>query len=368
MERKDFRNSSSKERIIDALNNIQPDRVPVLETDIAPINVFRLASLLSKKSIEIPDNLERIEGSDKFSDLYCYIVEKLGLDATCVNISRGFTDISNNVIQDKFGSVYNRSLNGIPCVVEGPIKNLHDLKGFDMASKLKDEDFYRVKYTIEKVGNSKFHFMFISDPFKLSWQLRGGMQNFLMDLIIDPELVKELSRITTDYVLKAIDIASDIGIDGIFFPGDLAGETNTIMSPDHYREFLKPSHVEIVKYVHNKGLKIVKHSDGNIWPILDDFLEIGFDGIHPIQPQCMDISEVKKHLAGKACIVGNIDCRNLLPYGSKEEVEQSVKETIRKIAPGGGYIVSSSNSIHPDVNPENYITMIEAVHKYGKGV
>jgi uroporphyrinogen decarboxylase len=112
-------------------------------------------------------------------------------------------------------------------------------------------------------------------------------------------------------------------------------------------------------------MKIVKHSDGNLWPILDDFIEVGFDGIHPIQPQSMDIAEVKKHLSGKACILGNIDCRYLLPYGSTQEVESAVKETIEKVAAGGGYIISSSNSIHPGCKPENYITMVEAAHKYG---
>ena len=84
-----------------------------------------------------------------------------------------------------------------------------------------------------------------------------------------------------------------------------------------------------------------------------------------IQPQCMDIGEVKGHLAGKVCILGNIDCRDLLPFGTEEEVEKTVQETIKTAAPGGGYIMSSSNSIHPGVKPENYVAMVKATHKYG---
>ena len=79
----------------------------------------------------------------------------------------------------------------------------------------------------------------------------------------------------------------------------------------------------------------------------------------------MDIREVKKYLAGKACILGNIDCRNLLPFGTEEEVEQAVKKTIEKVSQGGGYIITSSNSIHPACKPENYIAMVKAGHKYG---
>ncbi|MFQ5753006.1 MAG: uroporphyrinogen decarboxylase family protein, partial [bacterium] len=75
--------------------------------------------------------------------------------------------------------------------------------------------------------------------------------------------------------------------------------------------------------------------------------------------------EVQEHVAGKACILGNIDCRDLLPFGMEEEVIETVRETIQKAAKGGGYIISSSNSIHPGCKPENYIAMVEAAHKYG---
>ena len=91
----------------------------------------------------------------------------------------------------------------------------------------------------------------------------------------------------------------------------------------------------------------------------------GFDGIHPFQPQCMDIQEAKAHLGGKAAVVGNIDCSFLLPFGTVEEVDKSVRDTIEVAAPGGGYIISSSNSIHPGCKPENYIAMVKAARKYG---
>jgi len=112
-------------------------------------------------------------------------------------------------------------------------------------------------------------------------------------------------------------------------------------------------------------VKAVKHSDGNVWPILDDFIEVGFDGYHPVQPQSMDIGEVKTHLSGRACVIGNIDCRDLLVSGTEDEVEKSVRETIEAAAPGGGYIISSSNSIHPGCRPENYVAMLRAAQKYG---
>ena len=293
------------------------------------------------------------------------IINKLNIDATTTNFSVGLKVIDENTGIDKFGIKYHLSEHGEPYPMNSIVEDLKDCKNLDMTSKIKSSDFNGVEYVFSKFGKSKAHFLNILDPYKLSWRLRGGMQNLLMDYMVNPELVHKLAEITVEYDMAAMNIAQKIGIDIIAMTGDLAGEKTTIMSPTHYRKYVKPYHKKIVEHAHKLGLKIVKHSDGNIWPILDDFIEVGFDGIHPIQPQCMDIGEVKEYIKGKACILGNIDCRNLLSFGSQKEVENIVKETIEVAAPGGGYIISSSNSIHPNVKPENYIAMIEAVHKYG---
>jgi len=355
-----------KERIFTALDLGKPDRVPIVELYINESSIVNLAKILKPEVVKVEAGRDRF-GSEsmKILDLYCLVVKELGLDATSSNFSIGIEPIGNDLCKDKFGTVYYLSEHGEPLPMEGPIKDKSDLAGFDMVSKLEKEDFDGVKHVIDKTGEDISHFVCITDPFKVSWRRRGGMETLLIDYIQNPELVHDLARIATDFDMAVIDMAIEIGADVIVMPGDLAGEYTTIMSPTHFREYIKPYHKEIVEHAHKRGIKIIKHSDGNIWHILDDLLEVGFDGIHPIQPQCMDIGEVKKYLTGKACVLGNIDCRDLLPFGTEEEVELTVKETIEKAAPGGGYIISSSNSIHPGCKPENYIAMVKAVHKYG---
>lgn len=357
---------NSRERVLRALDCKQPDKVPIFELHINESNIVNLAKILRPEMVEVKAMEDRY-GEERLEilDLYSFLIKELELDATCTNFSIGLARINENRGRDKYGTVYSLSEHGEPVPIEGAIKSASDIKGFDMISRLEPEDFTRVRYVINKVGKDRTHFLAITDPFKISWYLRGGMQHLLIDYVLNPGLVHALARIATDFNMAVIDMAIKIGIDALVMPGDLAGEKTTLISPEHYREFTKPYHKEIVAYAHQKELKVVKHSDGNLWPILDDFLEVGFDGIHPIQPQCMDIGEVKKYLAGKACILGNIDCRNLLPFGTKEEVKQTVKETIQKAAPGGGYIITSSNSIHPACKPENYIAMVKAAHKYG---
>jgi len=357
---------NSRERTLTALSVEQPDRVPIFELYINEPSVVNLARILMPQAVQVEAGKDRFgEESREVLDLYCLLVHELGLDATATNFSIGIEPIGEDLGRDKYGTVYLLSEHGEPTPVDGPIKGPADLKGFDMISKLGIDDFAGVQYVIDKVGKDKAHFVSITDPFKVSWRRRGSMQNLLMDYILDPQLVHDLARIATDFDKAAIDLALQVGVDVIVMPGDLAGEHTTIMSPQHFREFIKPYHKELVDHTHQRGAKIVKHTDGNIWPILDDLLEVGFDGIHPIQPQCMDIAEVKEHVAGRACIVGNIDCRHLLVLGTEEEVEASVKETMEKAAPGGGYIISSSNSIHPNCKPENYIAMVRAAHRYG---
>lgn len=356
---------TSRERILTAFEHNQPDKVPIVELYINEPSIVRLAKILIPEAVELEAERDRF-GSERIEvlDLYCLVVKKLGLDATSSNFSIGIEPISEERCRDKFGTVYYLSEHGEPCPLDGPIKDISDLSGFDMVSKLEKKDFAGVKHVIDKTEDMS-HFVCITDPFKVSWRRRGGMQNLLVDYLTDPELVHGLARISTDFDMAVIDMTVEVGADVIVMPGDLAGEDNTIMSPEHYREYIKPYHRELVEHAHKRGVKIVKHSDGNVWPILDDFLEVGFDGIHPIQPQCMDIGEVKEYLAGKACVLGNIDCRDLLVFGTEEEVEETVRTTIKTAAPGGGYIISSSNSIHPGCKPENYIAMIDAAHKYG---
>ena len=357
---------NGKERIMCALDGKQPDRVPVFENYINEPVILRLVEILLPGSLGLKVSQDRA-GEERLEvmDLYCSIVKEMDLDATSTLFSTGLKQIAEGRGRDKFGTLWSLSEHGEPLPLEGPIKGPGDLDGFDMVSKLDMKDFEGVKYVIDKVGKDKAHFMTVQDPFKITWSLRGGMELLLMDYILNPELVHGLARIATDYDKAAIDLAAGIGVDVIFLPGDLAGEQTLLMSPRHFREFVKPYEREIVEHSHRRGLKIVKHSDGNMWPILDDILEVGFDGFHPIQPQCMDIGEVKRHVAGKVCLLGNIDCRDLLPFGTEEEVDKSVKETIAKAAPGGGYIISSSNTIHPACKAENYIAMVKAAHKYG---
>ena len=108
------------------------------------------------------------------------------------------------------------------------------------------------------------------------------------------------------------------------------------------------------------------HSDGDLTAVMDDLLDVGINALHPIEPKAMDIYEMKKKYAGRLALVGNIDLGSTLVTGTPDEVRQDVRRHIKELAPGGGYCVSSSNTIPNYVPLENYRAMLEATFEYGR--
>ena len=353
-----------RERFLCALNRKQPDKVPIFENWIDKPIIEKLSKLLGIDAKNYKKEDKSYNGIP-YIELFCNVLEKLDLDAISYVFSTGNKNISPKQSIDKYGRIFNLSPHGEPLPAEPRIKSISDANNFNMSSMLNFKDFSELQLIIKRFGQSRAYCMVFNDPYKESWRTVGGMENLLLNFGENPELVHRVLRITTDFALKAIDIAVSIGIGSFMMVGDFAFETGLLFSLEDYRRFLKQLHMEIVEHVHSKGALIAKHSDGNFWDLLDDWIEVGFDGIHPIQPQCMDIKKTKDYVNGKMAVLGNIDCRTLLVSGSEEEVRETVKATIKDAAPGGGYLISSSNSIHPGCKAENYIAMIEAAHKYG---
>jgi uroporphyrinogen decarboxylase len=349
-----------------ALDLKQPDRVPVWELAFNEVSIIEIARHFTSDVPPLKQASDMtLDEKVQLFEAMCTMVDALDLDGITLLPLGQREKIGDNLIRDELGVVSRLSDHGSPFPVDGPIQEASDLTSFRLGSP-NPAELLGLQFAVQKFAGRRAIVFHTAGPFKLSWSLRGAMEKLLLDYLIQPKLVHELARLSTDYYVEFHSMAIDAGAEVIALEGDLAFNTNTLMSPDQYAEFLAPYHTEIVDNVHGKGAKIFKHSDGNLWPILDMLLDCGFDGIHPIQPQCMDIGQVKRHLAGRSCVMGNIDCMYVLCEGTAEEVETTVRDTIKAAAPGGGYIMSSSNSVHPGCKAENYIAMVHAARKYGE--
>ncbi|NQU08811.1 MAG: hypothetical protein HQ583_09630 [Candidatus Abyssubacteria bacterium] len=359
---------TGRERIIAALELGQPDRVPHFELAYNESSIIGIARHFTD---ELPPNKAAADMTpDELLMIFNalgLIIDELDVDGLTARVLEKEDPIGDDSFKDGWGITYKRNPFGLAFPMDGPIKSASDLKGFKPPKIDRDADLMMLSMVKSRFGDKKAVLFSTHDCFRLSWGLRGGLEPLLIDYIDNPQLAHDLARMSTDFHKEMVAAALDAGADGVVFEDDVAFNTNTLMSPTQFDEFIGPYLQELVDAAHEKGGKALKHSDGNLWPIIDRLVEIGVDGIHPLQPQGdMDLKRVKEHCGDKVCLLGNIDCSELLPNGTEEEVVEAVRKAIEDAAPGGGYIITSSNTIHPGCKPENYIAMVRAVKKYGK--
>ncbi|MGI9861046.1 uroporphyrinogen decarboxylase family protein [Moorella naiadis] len=189
-----------------------------------------------------------------------------------------------------------------------------------------------------------------------------GLDNFSFAIFDNPKLVHEVHRRFSEWSARVVEHLNELDFDFYWANDDLADNRGPWMSPSMFREFFLP-HMQVVARAIKKPW--IFHSDGNLFPIMDDLLSLGMNAIHPIQPAAMDISKMKQEYGNRVCIVGNIDLDYTLTMGTPEEVDAEVKERIRVAAPGGGYICSSANSLPSYAKVENALALRDAIKKYG---
>ncbi len=195
----------------------------------------------------------------------------------------------------------------------------------------------------------------------------GWYPTYLMAFLARPNLMKRYLSQHIEKTVKLISLAADFGAELIYSGGDIAHNDGPMMSPKIYHEFLFPGLKKLADAAHKKGLFIFDSSDGNLWPIIDDYIiNSHMDGMMEIQESAgMDLKKLKETFGDRICFNGSVDSQNVLVHGSPEDIRRETKRVIRILSPGGGHILSSSNSIYAGVKPENFFAMLETGKKHG---
>ena len=205
----------------------------------------------------------------------------------------------------------------------------------------------------------------LNDVFSIPRYLMG-MENLLMAIISEPELVRGLVEMSVTINLRLAKEVTARGVKIVYTGDDYAYNKTTLMSPAHFREYFYPALKRVVQGFKELGLLVIKHTDGNIKPILEMIIDSGIDCLDPIDPLGgMDLGDIKAIYGQRVALKGNVDCASLLTFGTVDEVIEATKDALSKGMPGGGYILSSSNSIHSAVKPENYAAMVNTLQKFG---
>jgi uroporphyrinogen decarboxylase len=184
-------------------------------------------------------------------------------------------------------------------------------------------------------------------------------------------LAPDISRRLFDLYLKRALIFLEeygrIGIDALYVAGDWAANSGPLFSPELVREYFIPQIRVVTELAHSLGIFVIKHTDGNVMKIADDFFSMGIDAYQSVEPHAgMNLKVVKERYGDKITFMGNVDCGRTLITGTKDEIVGEVKQCLLDGAAGGGYVLTSSNTITKMVPAENFFIMLEAARKYGK--
>ena len=184
------------------------------------------------------------------------------------------------------------------------------------------------------------------------------------DLVLHPMFVDELLRGIADRILGTMEILFDrYTFDGIAVSDDYGAQDAMLMSPSAWRRFVRPPLAEIYAFAKDHGRTVFHHSDGNIYPIIRDLIDIGCDILHPVQPEAMDIFALKREFGQDLTLWGGMRTQDLLAIGSPDEIRDAVRTLKQELGRGGGYVVGNGITVQADVPLENMVAMIDEVRR-----
>lgn len=355
-----------RERVLAALRREQPDQVPWIENDIEEEIQIRV---MGGRNDFTPGELCRTLGMDGFGYHFpsgqkavdsqsiqttgtsgkeaWYYPNRITFDFTPPWIAEMGTDPSTGRTYVKQGLLTSRdSLALFDEFLPDPDHQARYDRVAEWLHKYRED--FAVFARIRTGGASTFESM--------------GLDVFSIMMYEDPDLVKEVHRRFSEWTARVVQHLNKMDFDFFWANDDHADNKASWVSLEMWEEFMKPYQMMVAKEIKKPW---IQHSDGNLFPILDGLITLGMNGIHPVQPAAMDINRLKREYGDKLCIIGNIDLDYTLPNGTEEEVEAEVRDRIEKIGKGGGYMISSANSITDYCKTENVLAMARAIRKYG---
>ncbi len=208
-------------------------------------------------------------------------------------------------------------------------------------------------------------------PFERAFEMQG-MEKFLMNLATEPDFAQELLNKNNELCMRLmgnfLDQCGDM-IDIIKIGDDLGTQENLMISPRMYRRMLKPLHAEMIALIKQKTkAKIFFHTDGDVFDLIEDFIEIGVDLLNPIQTSAgkmSNLEELKNRYDKRIVFCGAIDTQKVLPYGTPQQVRDEVKRVMSILGEDGGYMLATVHTVMNEVPPENILAMVDAVEEFG---
>jgi uroporphyrinogen decarboxylase len=379
---------TSRARVQAVLNHEVPDRVPIIigVSNATGIKMKPYRALKKKLGIQAPDGYiyDWPElGTAKIDE---ETMQRLHADA------RGVLDRFPEKVQE-----HNRNRDPhAPCIDDWGIGQIEIEPGvwfpgyhpLSDAATLEDlekypdwpemDDPYRVAQAAEDAKRlaDENEYAILATPWLMFPLERAfglqGMDKFLMNLAMLPDFAEALLKKNLDYCKQHLGHFLDAvgnNIDMIKIGDDLGTQDRLMISPKMYRKILKPIHADLIQFIKQRTkAKVFFHTDGDVFDLIGDFIEIGVDILNPVQTSAgkmADLEGLKKNYGKQLVFCGAVDTQHVLPDGKPEEVRQEMKRVINILGEAGGYMVASVHTIMNEVPPENILAMVDATLEFG---
>ena len=339
-------------RFYKALNHQEPDRIPHIELWVTSQAVYEHV-LERKLDYAIGDAAEGGQSITPEDDVE--FATRLGEDGVLCNFNW------------RPGNIFKKAADGTRHYVDGSIKTLADLPNLEPPPSLDEQLSYMERYLRAAQGTGVGVIPNLTSFFDSAMLAIGVTDSFYM-FYDNRSLVESLMDILLEHqekVMQAIcdHFTGDFTV--VMVNDDIASNAGLMINRKMFMEIFPRRMKQLIAPAKTCGKLVLMHTDGKLDEVLPILFEVGINVNHPVEPESNDIAEVKRRWAGRMAFIGNIPTV-LLAQGSQAEIDERVRKYCVQLGPGGGYVLGSSTSIMDGIPPENFVTMVQAVHKYGR--
>ncbi len=372
---------SSRERVLYALNHEEPDRVPIFFGASGATTMLAPAYDRLKAYLGLQSETQVFWRALQYALLDEEVMLRFGADGRLLQPGPAPStlerDLPDGSFFDAWGIHWRRSPG---CayyeIAEHPLAQatIEDIARYPWPNLAHPSRFTGLKGNARAIQDAGCAVVALSSvsPFEYCYMLRG-VERWLTDLAADPDfataLLRQVTNLQKGAAARLLEEAGE-AIDVVVMGDDLGSQNALLLSPAMYRRLVKPFHAELIESIKARTkAKVFYHSDGAVYPLLGDLVEIGVELLNPVQVSARwmgDTARLKREFGRHLSFCGAIDTQDVLPHGSPEDVRREVRRRIRDLAPGGGYILAAVHCIQPDVPPENVVAMLEEAQVAGR--
>ena len=368
-----------KDRVKTAISLQEPDRVPTGENDV---DYLLVESLLGRSTLynsrwnekEALWDGRRDEIVAAYGSTLVDLARALEWDYVRVPTMPKAVEYGRPTMTGPFSWLdeqgrevhYSPAVGNIATHVDNTEMTIDDLPDPDSSFSVDPSELEAVHRVVRELGKSHFIIGRLPIDGTFPFQETVGIQEFLVRMITEPEFVRRSIDLYVGRSIAYIEAMLDAGCDAVMTTDDYSGNQGPFMGPDRFCEFIQPGIVRQVAAAHAKGGLVVKHTDGNVWPILDALVETEIDAWHGIQPNIgMDLRLLKEKYGDKLCFFGGVNCETLID-GTPEQARAEVRYAIEHAAHGGGLVIATGNVVQPGSQLTNYLAARKATRDFGQ--